>query len=156
MDPTPGAIMRETRPAVMEWVYRLWNAKGARIGGNPLVSGIPDDLLPLLKEIGGTHLEALCANATAWKGGQKRHDMTVQGVTYRDIQTSQYRVWCLEKLQQRHAALGDNAREAVTDLLDSQACLEPLQRIASPGSGYDPEGQVPFGRSIPVFAHVQG
>lgn len=155
MDPTPGVIMRETAPAVMEWVYRLWNARGSRMKGG-LVSGVPDDLLPLLKEIGETHLEALCAEAVAWGGGQKRHDMTIQGAPYRDLQTSQYRVWCLERLQQRYAALGDNARRAVTDLLDSQNCLEPLQRIPAPGSGYDPEGHAPFGRSIPVFAHVQG
>ncbi len=33
-DPIPGEIMRETAPTVIEWVYRLWNAKASRLGGS--------------------------------------------------------------------------------------------------------------------------
>lgn len=154
MDPKPAVIMRETAPAVMEWVYRLWNTKASRVEGD-LVAGIPDDLLPLLREIGETHLEALCANAGAWAAGQKHYDATIQGVHYSDLPTSQYRVWCLEKLQQHFAALAGVAHKQTAELLEGQGCLEPLLRVTSPGSGYD-DSQVPFGRSIPVYEDIKG
>ncbi|MBI1239379.1 MAG: glutathione S-transferase family protein [Alphaproteobacteria bacterium] len=153
MDPAPGVIMRETAPAVSEWVYRLWNARASRVDG-PLVAGVPDDLLPLVKEIGETHLQALCANADAWARGDKSYEMVIQGAPYRAVPTSQYRVWCLEKLQERFRAVDDGALAA---LLGGQNALEPLLRIASPNSGYDPGRIAPFGsQSIPVFAQVRG
>ena len=49
-DPTPAEVMRLRAPAVFEWVARLWNARGSRLGGG-LVNGIPDDLLPLLTSL---------------------------------------------------------------------------------------------------------
>ncbi len=155
MDPTPGAIMRETAPAVMEWVYRVWNARASRTTGQ-LVTGISDDLGPLLDEIGATHLEALCANATAWAAGQKHYAATIQGTDYTDVPVSQYRVWCLEKLQERFHALPDAAKAETTALLQAHNCLDPLLRIETPTSGYDPDGKAPFGRSIAVFAKVKG
>jgi glutathione S-transferase len=155
MDPKPAVIMRETASAVMEWVYRIWNARASRLSGD-LISGIPDDLLPLLREIGETHLESLCANATAWKAGHRRYAATVQGVTYRDLQTSRYRVWCLEKLQERYRALAASDRDAVTVILKAQGGYEPLMRIEEPNSGYDPDGTVPFGKSLPVFEEIKG
>lgn len=155
MDPKPAVIMRETAPAVMEWVYRLWNARPLRMRG-PLVSGVPDDLMPLIKEIGETHLEALCANAEAWAHRKKRHGVTIQGVPYKNLATSQYRVWCLEKLQQRFAALEPAAQGEVRALLNAQGALEPLLRIAQPNSGFD-DSHAPFGNaSLPVFANVKG
>ncbi len=155
MDPKPGVIMRETAPAVMAWVYRVWNARASRMTGD-LPAGIPDDLLPLLKELGETHLEALCANAKAWADGEKRHDAEIQTVHYRDLPTSQYRVWCLEELQRRYRQLDEEAQASVSGLLKSQGCLEPLLRIDAPGSGYNTGNTAPFGQSIPVFEDVRG
>ena len=156
MDPTPAVIMRETAPGVMAWVYRLWNARASREAGD-LVSGIPDDLLPLLKEIGETHLEALCANAEAFAEGRERYDVEVQGTPYTGLPVSRYRVWCLEMLQKRYRALAENARTSLETLLDEQGCLEPLLRFPIVQSGYDPEGKVPFGHSsLPVFRTVRG
>ena len=120
--------MRETAPGVMAWVYRLWNARASREHG-ALVSGIPDDLLPLLKEIGETHLEALCANARAWADGRSHYNVDIQGAPYTQLPTSQYRVWCLEMLQKRYNALDSDARSKVAELLEGQGGLEPLLRV---------------------------
>lgn len=159
MDPVPAVIMRETAPAVMEWVYRVWNAKASRIDG-PIdgahVSGVPDDVLPLLTEIGETHLENLCANADAWAAQQKSFGVQLQGARYKNVPTSRYRVWCLEKLQERFEELPPEARESMMQLLDRRGCLEPLLRIGNPNSGYDTDRHVPFGRSIPVYENVRG
>ncbi len=155
MDPVPAVIMRETAPSVMEWVYRLWNARGSKLGDGRLLDGIPDDLLPLLKEIGETHLENLCANAVAWEHKLPTFGPLIQGVQYRNVPTSRYRVWCLEQLQERFVAVEGEAKEELTALLKSQKCLEPLTRIETPNSGYDPNHEVPFGRSIKVYENLK-
>jgi glutathione S-transferase len=38
IDPTPARIMRNTAPAVYEWVARMWNARGSRLGGTAFAS----------------------------------------------------------------------------------------------------------------------
>jgi glutathione S-transferase len=154
MDPVPGIIMRETAPGVMAWVYRVWNARASCLSGDQ-VSGIPDDLLPLLGELAETHLEALNANAHAWQAGAKYHGMTLQGTAYRRLQTSQYRVWCLEKLQERYRALGDNARKGLDPVLQSTGVLEPLLRLADTDSRYAAAADAPFGQSLPVFRDIR-
>ncbi len=155
MDPTPAIIMRETAPGVMAWVYRVWNARASREHGD-LVTDIPADLLPLLKEIGETHLEALCANAEAFAEGRERYDVDIQGAPYTGLPVSHYRVWCLEILQKRFKALDDNACSRLSRVLEEQGCLEPLLRRADLQSGYDPEGKIPFGQSsLPVFKEIR-
>ncbi len=155
MDPDPARIMRETAPGVMEWVYRLWNARASRTGGD-LVEGVPEDIEALLKEIGETHLEALCANAAAWADGRDRHDMTIQGVGYADLQTSRYRVWCLEELQRRYAELEAGPKAQIAEILERTGCFEPLMRIADIESGYDAASEAPFGSgSIAVFPKIE-
>jgi glutathione S-transferase len=156
MDPDPAVIMREEAPAVMEWVYRLWNARGSKVEGQ-LVSGVPDDLLPLIKEIGETHLENLCANALAWGGGESHFDVTIQGAPYTHVPTSQYRVWCLEELQRRYRELPDPAQGEVKSILEGQGAFGPLMRIAEPKSGYNEDGAAPFGgHAISVYSNVKG
>ena len=153
MDPKPGKIMREDWPEVMEWVYRVWNARASQIEGE-LVSGIPDDIARFLKEIAETHLEALNANAEAHAAGQKLHDPLIQGVQYRDVPVSQYRVWCLQRLQEQHEAVSDNARDTLGALLDANGALEPLTRLKDLNSGYQKSHDAPFGPSLAVFEHL--
>lgn len=149
-DPTPAEIMRETAPAVFEWVARLWNARASRLSGT-LVEGIPADLLPLLREIGETHLPNLVENAQAWRRGSKRYDVTIQGVQYRDLPVSQYRSWCLEQLQQRFRQLPEQTRDSLQILLEQQGCWQPLWAVDAPQSGYDPERRAPFGVGLEVY-----
>ena len=153
MDPKPGIIMREEWPEVMEWVYRVWNAKASQTNGD-LVSGVPEDMAVFLREIAETHLEALCANAEAHAAGKKLHHPLIQGVQYRDVPVSQYRVWCLERLQAQRVAITQNARETLDDVLQEHGALEPLTRLKALKSGYQREENAPFGPSLAVFEHL--
>jgi glutathione S-transferase len=143
-DPTPSTIMRETAPEVYEWVARLWNARADTVRGN-LVTGVPEDIGPILDEIGATYLQHLCANAEALKAGRKRFDVEMQGVCYRSIRASAYRVWCLEQLRKRFDALPPSAQDGARAILEKHGCWEPLWRVAEIDSGVDPDGEAPFG-----------
>lgn len=146
LDPTPARIMRTRAPAVSEWVARVWNARGSRIGGSELLAGFPADLEPLLREAGETHLEMLATNAAANAAGHRRHDFTVQGVTYREVPTSAYRVWALDRLRRAFHGLPDGSRAECRRLLTVAGALEPLLRVSDLRSGHDPEGAAPFSR----------
>ena len=97
-DPVPGDLMRERAPGVFEWQARVWNARASTTDG-PLEAGVPDDWGPLLDEIGKVYLPFLCTNADAWAAGQARFDADIEGVRYRNLPISHYRVWCLEELR---------------------------------------------------------
>jgi glutathione S-transferase len=147
-DPTASEHMRVRAPAVFEWQARLWNARGSRLSGS-LVAGIPDDWAALLDDIGRAYLPYLCANAEGWKAGLTRHDATIEGVPYRSLPVSQYRVWCLERLRGHFDALVGEPSARARELLERHGCWEPLWRVADPRSGYDPDGEVPFrGRKV--------
>ncbi len=150
LDPEPSEIMREQAPAVYEWVARLWNAQGSRTD-QTLLTGIPDDLLPLLSEIGQTHLPHLAANARAWLAGQKTFEVTLQGTRYRDVPTSRYRAWCLEELQAASRALDAEAETSLRQLLEAQGCWTPLWEVPEPRSQYNRNGQAPFGTGLAVY-----
>ena len=156
MDPTPGAIMREEYPDVMAWVYRVWAARGDTCSIQ-LDSGIPLELDPLLEEIAETHIPALIANARAWQQGQKRHDFEVQSMRYQNIKTSSYRVWCLERLQERLYELDGGDRKRLEQRLKNIPIVAGLEHLGSVQSGYDPDHQAPFIRqSWPVFENIRG
>lgn len=147
-DPTASELMRERAPGVHEWQARLWNARAGRLRGG-LVSGIPPDWGPILDEVGSAYLPYLNANAEAWKAGLRRFDTVVQGVHYRRLPVSQYRVWCLEQLRGHFEALAEPALGGASALLAAHGCLAPLFAVAAPDSRYDPEGRVPFrGRKV--------
>jgi hypothetical protein len=144
LDPTPARIMRNTAPAVYEWAARVWNARAGRVGERPLLGGVPADLEPLLAEAGETHLPMLAANAVAHAAGRRTHDFAVQGITYRSVPTSRYRVWALARLRDAYLGLGEGVVEAADGLLGRTGCLEPLLRVERLDSGHDPEGTAPF------------
>lgn len=146
-DPTPAALLQEEAPATFAWAARMWAARGSEVGGRELLGVLPDDLLALLREIGETHLEALAANALAHAARAAHHDLTVQGVTYRGVPTSAYRVWCLEQLRARVRELEPGAARTVRELLELTGCWEPLWRVQAPASGHDPGGVAPFCRA---------
>jgi len=147
-DPTASDHMRLRAPAVFEWQARLWNARASRVKGG-LVAGVPADWGPLLDDVGQAYLPYLCANAEAWKAGRARHDAVIQGVRYRNLPVSQYRVWCLERLRDHFEALADEPGAEARALLERHGCWEPLWRIPDPDSRYDPDRLVPFrGRKV--------
>lgn len=152
LDPTPSHLMRETAPQVFEWVARVWNARASSTIG-PLVEGVPDDWGPILDEVGSAYLPYLNANARGWAACSERHDAVVQGVAYRDLPVSQYRVWCLERLREHFAAVPDEAKAIVHARLEAHGCWGPLWELDDPASGYDGD-EVPFrGRKVHYEGH---
>ena len=150
LDPTPAAVMLVRAPTVFAWLGRVWNARGSQHRGG-LVSGIPDDWAPLLREIGASYLPYLAANAQSWKEGRRRFDFEIEAARYRDLPASRYRVWCLERLRAHFEALGGGARDEARRLLEASGCWEALWRVEAPASGYDLGGEAPFAPGIPVF-----
>ena len=142
MDPTSARIMRETAPAVFEWVARLWNAKASRSTGEWL-DHVPDDWSPILDSIGSAYLPHLCANAESWKKQQSRFDVAIEGVPYRQLRTSRYRVWCLEELRRHFNELPDSQQPAVRTRLEAHGCWEPLWRVEDPASGIELDPKAP-------------
>ncbi len=148
-DPTPQEIMRNTAPAVFEWVARMWH--GQNQDQPKFVSQIPSDAAPLLKEICETHLVQLTANAEAFARDEERFDMTVQGCDYQDIAVSRYRVWCLEELRHRFDLLSADQQKTVKALLPfgNAEVLWDTQVLAQ--SDYNRDNHLPFGRAMNVF-----
>lgn len=155
LDPTPAAIMLERAPAVYEWVARMWNARGSA-GPSGLHSGVPADWGPLLGEIGSAYLPYLAENARSWKKRQAHFDVEIQGVRYRRLPTSRYRVWCLERLRAHFQALTEPAAAQARGLLEQHRCWEPLWSVEAPASGHDPEHRAPFGAGLEVFGEAVG
>ncbi len=149
-DPTPAEIMRDTAPFVFEWLARMWNAS-KRADSGEFLSAIPDDLTPLLQEVCETHLVQLTANADAWHTRQDKFSMTVQGCQYQNLPVSQYRVYCLEMLRERFAALDERAQTAVRSLLPFAPATILWQSDVQVKSDYDTERQAPFNKAINVF-----
>jgi glutathione S-transferase len=148
-DPTPQEIMRTKAPAVYEWVARMWHAQDA--GEPEFLSTMPEDSAGLLREACECHLGQLAANARAFAADQSRFDMEIQGVTYRSIATSQYRVWCLEELRRRFAELNAEDKSKVQALLPYDHA-DLLWSDAVPAqSNFNTDGHLPFGKAINVF-----
>jgi len=148
IDPTPARIMRDTAPGVYAWVARLWNARASRDGGGALAPAgtVPATWAPILADVGGVYLPYLNANAAAYAGRAPRFDVVVQGVQYRSVPTSQYRVWCLEELRRHAQALSEDARARVEALLAPSGGWTALWAADAPTSDWDPEGTAPFAR----------
>ena len=145
-DPVPAEIMRETAPAVVEWIARLWNYKPGdnRVGFLP---AMPEGWNFWLKDIGATYLPYLNANAKAIAAGKERFAAEVGGAKYENAHASRYRVWCLEQLRDQFQALPDEARNRVRTTLEKHGCWEPLWSSDHLDSGINTEGEQPFGGS---------
>lgn len=149
-DPTPAEIMRERAPNVYEWVARVWNANPDSFGVE-LIKDIDDALAAFLIEISETNLEQHRQNAEAFKRGDKRFDLTVQGHRYRNVPCSRYRVWCLEELRRAWMDLSESEQARVRTYLPSPLAEILWQTETVASSNYDPDRQAPFNRAINVF-----
>jgi glutathione S-transferase len=143
MDPTSARIMRETAPAVFEWVARVWNARASATDGE-LLDYVPDDWGPILDSIGSAYLPYLCANADAWKAGSPRFDVDIEGAPYRDVRTAPYRVWCLEELRRRFNELSEAHQKEVHARLEAHGCWTPLWQNKDLMSGVNQKDKAPF------------
>lgn len=147
-DPTASDIMRCRAPGVYAWQARLWNARASSTQGQEL-SELPDDLDSMLVDIGDAYLPYLNANALAWRSGLERFDPVIQGIQYRSVPVSQYRVWCLEQLQLRAREVPEEQQEQLKRMLESRGCWSSLFELDEPMSHYDEGGDAPFrGRKV--------
>lgn len=147
-DPTASDLMRVRAPGVFEWQARLWNAR-AGTTGNALVDTLPADLDPILQDVGDAYLPYLNANAAAWQQGLERFDPVIQGVQYRAVPVSQYRVWCLEQLQRHARAVPGTHQATLREMLEARGCWNSLFTLDEPGSRYDEGSEAPFrGRKV--------
>ncbi|MEH6569919.1 MAG: glutathione S-transferase family protein [Halioglobus sp.] len=143
MDPTSARIMRESAPAVFEWVARVWNARASSADGE-LLGHVPEDWGPILTSIGSGYLPYLVANAEAWKADRSHFDVDIEGVPYRNLRTSRYRVWCLEQLRSHFSQLSQINQNDVRARLEAHGCWTSLWSVEDPASGVDPEHNMPF------------
>ncbi len=127
-DPTPARLMRARAPAVYEWVARMWNISPARFQDRAMPDALHADLKPLLDAVGAIYLPYLAANEAAYANKQEQVDYWVQGVGWHEP-VKPYRVWCLDRLRRRRAALDDAAR-ARADAAIGVDRLGPLARVA--------------------------
>ncbi len=125
LDPIPLEIIRQRAPAVLEWVARLWNTTLSN-GSDNWVDGIPEDIGPLLNEIGSHYLPYLNANVAAVQAGRKRFNADIGGIPYRRARYSKYRVWCLQELRKNFLELSQDTQRAAQQLLELHSCWEPL------------------------------
>jgi glutathione S-transferase len=147
-DPTPAEIMRQRAPLVFEWVARMWRAE--RIEEPEFVTEVPGDMAALLRECCEMHLVQLAANAQCFARGGKNFDVEIQRSRYTGLPVSRYRVWCLEQLSDRYAALSDADQSKVRTLLpyDGAAILWPGE---VPASHFNEDNHLPFGEAINVY-----
>ena len=147
IDPTPSRIMRNTAPAVYEWVARMWNARAARLGAStwaPLAGGLPEGLEPLLERAARRYLPVLHANALAVAGRKGRYSVTLEGKAYPDLVAVPFQAWRRGVLQRELAQLPADAAAAVRAKLARTGCLEWLARDGVLESGYTEGDRLPY------------
>jgi len=147
IDPTPSRIMRNTAPAVYEWVARMWNARAERLGGMawaPVVDGLPDGLEPLLARAGRRYLPVMHANAVAVAGRSSHYSVELEGRAYPRLRAVPFQAWRRAVLQQQLAGLPAAAATSVRAALARTGCLEWLERDGVLESGYADGDRLPF------------
>lgn len=142
LDPAPARVMRDRAPAVMEWVGRMWNAKGSRF---PEAQTLRDFSRPgwqyFLQDIMQTYWPMLLNNAKSWQQGKKRMDLTTPKVTFNNLRVTHYRVYCLEVLQEHYLALTEDERNQVDEILAPYGKLSLIDNLTS---GLKPDFELPL------------
>ncbi len=108
-DPDPARLMRQTAPAVYEWLARLWNARGSALPSPPVFT-LPEGAgwAYILKDICSVYLPYLHQNALAFRARKKVFDFESGGLSLPGTRTTDYRVWCRQDLQRLFNALNPN------------------------------------------------
>ena len=119
-DPTPARIMRERAPAVLEWVARMWNLSPKRFEAAAMPSEAPADTERLFAAVVTDYLPYLAANETAYAGDRRMVSYAARNVEWSEP-TKPYRVWCLDRLRQAFAVLGEEDRSKVGRYLGDAA-----------------------------------
>jgi len=143
LDPIPLQRLRHTAPKTLEWVVRLWNSRLEAAEGD-LIQGVPDDIQALLKHVSRGYVPYLNANVLAVKAGKSRFTTTVDGVTYSQARSSQYRVWCLSELRDRYQSLTADAQTRLETVLNRCDVWDPLWQQVDLPMTKSQESRLPF------------
>lgn len=130
-DPTPGAIMRETAPAVLAWTTRLWTTRSEDILSAAEVAGAPQDLDPLLSLVARDHLPELEGHFTAVMSGAGHAQFEACGTAWR-VPASPYRAECLLALRRAFSALSAQEKHRVSLRLGRSAAILEARPQALP------------------------
>lgn len=149
-DPGPQELMREHAPRVYAWVARMWLAEPSPDDA-ALIDDVDAPIAAILREACETHLLQLRENARAYAEGRTHFDQEIQGVRYRNLPVSRYRVWCLEELRREWKALEVAAQERLRPHLEGPGAEILWSDAPAARSDYDPERKAPFNRAINVF-----
>jgi len=145
LDPEPAKIMRNTAPAVYEWVARMWNARASRFAEPLHTTNISHPgWQTILADICQVYLPYLHKNALAWQENRKHYTFSANGITYPDLTTIQYRVFCREELQKTYAALNKTAQKTVNAWLAPHGGLDALNADGIIDSKLQNEQQLPL------------
>jgi hypothetical protein len=121
-DPTPGAILRETAPAVLAWTTRLWGTRPADLEAAAQICEAPADLDPLLALVARDHLPELTGHLEATLAGRDAARFEACGVAW-NVPVSPYRAECLLSLRRNFRKLSDDARASVFARLGPAAAI---------------------------------
>jgi glutathione S-transferase len=121
-DPTPGALMRETSPAVLGWIDSMLDPAPA--GPFEPWESLAPTLMPLLREeVAGTFFPWTAANAAAIAAGQKEFSAMLGGKPFTQ-EAQKYHAKSLAALRARWAATPDRLR--LDPILRESGCLSWL------------------------------
>jgi glutathione S-transferase len=117
-DPVPAEVMRRKAPHTYEWLARLWNVKANALTPSEWVWPEGGHWEPLFARISGDYLPYLKQNADAHEQGKKRFDFSGKGFQFNKTKTTQYRVYCLNVLQQEYSNLSGPDKTRVLSMFN--------------------------------------
>lgn len=123
VEPTSAAITNKTSQRVRAWVDLVDDLSGLSPSDDDWVDldEVAEALSPLLKEIGRTYAPAMIANEKAIMVGAETFEADIDGRHWTQP-VFKYQAKCLGWLRDSHAALSDNERGTVNDLLAGSGC----------------------------------
>ncbi len=116
-DPKPARVMRDTAPAVQEWVARMWNSNPQRFSNAAPISSLVSGLNALIEPVTSAYLPYLRANELAVNAEQAYCNYNVLGSDFSEP-AKPYRLWCLDQLRIQYQGLDAQAKRHVDLLLD--------------------------------------
>ena len=123
LDPTPGAMLRDRAPHVLDWTLRMLDPKAE--GDFESWEECGPSLFPLLRdEVGGLFLPWAHANARALAAGETDFRVKLEGRDFGQ-QVQKYHAKSLAALRERYAAVPD--KSALDPILEAAGCLEGLR-----------------------------
>jgi len=125
LDPVPLEIIKQKAPNVLSWVSNLWKYRMSSDDGKWL-DYIPQDIEPLIQEIGKTYLPYLNENVSAVRENKKTFNFINDQVSFKNVRYSLYRVWCLKELRGHFQEASKDSQSILKDLLQRNGSWTPL------------------------------